>query len=166
MKYTVKVLPEIAKKVKSMSSEELITALTCPIIWDDEGKYRNTGSIFMEIVENKLLEKRIEVLNKDRELPALVVTDVERGAGFLEDGTEFPSMRACGEANDVDLAYKMGKISALEAGKIGFQWGFGPCVDILGNIENPIVNNRSVGVDVDRIIEISSAVGDLLFQLI
>ncbi len=161
MKYVIKEYPEIKNKVENMSVEELICAVVCPDRADDKPTvYRNTSAVFFHPKNDETLKERISAVNDGRENPALVVADVEEGAGFLESATKFPSMRGCGEADSEELAYEMGKISALEAGRLGFNWGFGPCVDILSNPDNPIVGTRCPGNDPDRIIKIGGAVID------
>lgn len=161
MKYIIKEYPEIKKIVANMTIEELICAVVCPDMADDKpAVYRNTSAVFFHPNNDEVLKERIGAVNNDRESPALVVADVEEGAGFLESGTKFPSMRGCGEADSEELAYEMGKISALEAGRLGFNWGFGPCVDILANPDNPIVGNRCPGDTTEQVIKIAGAVID------
>lgn len=161
MKYIIRDYPDIKRTVENMTTEELICAVVCPDMADDKPSvYRNTGAVFFHPNNDEVLKERIGAVNDGRENPALVVADVEEGAGFLESGTKFPSMRGCGEADSEKLAYEMGKISALEAGRLGFNWGFGPCVDILANPDNPIVGNRCPGDNPEQVIKIAGAVID------
>ena len=161
MKYQIKDFPEIAERVKKMTDDELIKTLMCPDCADDKPYiYRDTGAVFFHPNTDAVLHERIHAVNHDREFPAMVVTDVENGAGFLEHGTVFPPLRACAETGDPKLAYEMGKISALETRQFGFQWGFGPCVDILGNADNPITLNRSAGDTADKVIAYAGAMID------
>lgn len=161
MKYRIRDYPEIAERVKNMSTDALIKTLMCPDCADDKPYiYRDTGAVFFHPNTDKVLHERITAVNQNRETPAMVVTDVENGAGFLEHGTVFPPLRACAETGDPSLAYEMGKTSAIETRPFGFQWGFGPCVDILGNVDNPITLNRSAGGDPDKVIAYAGAMID------
>lgn len=109
--------------------------------------------------------KTADMINENREDRALIASDMEYGPGnAIVGAVEFPSMRATAEAGDVELAYQMGVCAAKEAINAGYHWTFGPCVDIIGNINNPIVTNRSVGENVDAIIKYSGAYVDGLQQ--
>ncbi len=159
MKYRIKQYPEYEELVSQMTDDELIRTVVCPFIANERSRiYQNVVAEFFHPAKDEVLLERIRKAKEGQTLPMLLVTDVEGGAGFLEHGTKFTSMRGCGEADDENLAYQMGKISALETRKLGFNWGLGPCVDILNNVDNPVTYNRTVGRGVDRIIKYSKAV--------
>ena len=161
MKYKIKDYPDLYEKVQNMDIDELIYTVVCPNVSNDNPDVKinkNTAAVFYHANDDKTLKERMAAVNEGRDFPALVVTDVESGAGFLEHGTTFPSLRACACADSEELAYKMGEISVRECSKLGFQWGFGPCVDILGDPQNPIVLNRCPGSDPDKVLRIGKAV--------
>ena len=97
-------------------------------------------------------------INSGRDEPALIVADMEFGAGdAIVSTVKFPSMRAVKEAGNRRNAYEMGVIAAKEAISAGYHWTFGPCVDILGNRMNPIVAYRTAGENPEDVIEYCGA---------
>ena len=105
------------------------------------------------------------------ETPLLVTADMERGSGnvvkneiyFGNDyftytpayitggGVHFPPLMAIGATRSEDFAYLMGKITAAEAKSIGINFNFAPVLDINNNPDNPIVNTRSFGEDIELV---------------
>lgn len=80
--------------------------------------------------------------------PLLNSADFETGAGFrLEGATNFPRNMAFGAANDEQLTYEAGRITAVESRAIGVQVNFAPVVDVNNNPRNPVINTRSYGED-------------------
>ena len=103
-------------------------------------------------------------------LPLLVAADLETGAGFrltgavhsptnivLGGATNFPNLLALGAAGDPDLAYEMGKITALEARAVGIHVPFAPVLDVNNNPDNPIINVRSFGEDPAQVASLGAA---------
>jgi beta-N-acetylhexosaminidase len=87
-------------------------------------------------------------------VPLLIGADFETGTGMrLEEGTNFPSAMAIGAAGDPQLAYTVGKDTALEARAAGIHWIFAPDADVNDNPANPIINIRSFGEDPQRVSE-------------
>lgn len=158
MKYRIKNYPDLKQSVDAMSVDELLLAVVCPDLWKGREAIRNTAGVFIHATTQEDAVRRAAEVNQGRELPALIVSDMEYGPGKMITGTtEFPSMRAAAEAGDEELAYRMGAIAATEARAAGYHWTFGPLVDILGNHMNPIVNIRTSGEDADTVIRYSGA---------
>lgn len=158
MKYHIKDYPEIKQRVDQMSVEELLRAVICPNIYEGETPPTNTNTVFVHPATAENANKIAAQINDGRTDRALVVADMEYGAGSAIVGAvRFPSMRAAAEAGDSRLAYEMGVIAAKEAINAGYHWTFGPCVDILGNRYNPIVTLRTAGEDADTVIEYGGA---------
>ncbi|MGD8540297.1 MAG: glycoside hydrolase family 3 protein, partial [Candidatus Aminicenantes bacterium] len=87
-------------------------------------------------------------LQEKAEIPLLIASDLERGLGNQIDGaTLFPPVMSLGAADSEELAYRMGKITALEARAIGIHMTYAPVVDVNINPDNPIINVRSFGED-------------------
>jgi beta-N-acetylhexosaminidase len=81
-------------------------------------------------------------------VPLLMASDFERGAANRVTGpTLFPPFMALGAAGSEDLAYAMGRITALEGRAMGIHMTYAPVVDVNINPENPIINTRSIGAD-------------------
>lgn len=140
--------------------------------WQDEEAIRKylaenpLGGIFIggEIIKQACgsMEEYQEItalLQKHSPVPLLVVGDLESGAGgAVRSLTRFPPMMALGAVNDPQLAYEMGKYTALEGRSSGFNWSFSPVVDLSLNWLNPIVGRRSLGDCPDRVVELAGAV--------
>lgn len=154
MKYIIKHYVDIKDKVETMSTEELLNCVICPDYpLRKKVPARNTTALMFHPTDTDTARKASMQLNEGREDKALVVADLEYGAGKAVTGAvEFPSMRAVAETGDERLAYDMGRFTAAEARLAGYHWTFGPCVDILGNKRNPVVSIRTAGEDAETVI--------------
>ena len=78
------------------------------------------------------------------EIPLLIASDLERGAGQqMRGATLFPSNMAVAATNDNNNAYLQGKITAIEAKALGIHMIFAPVLDVNNNPNNPIINLRA-----------------------
>ena len=55
------------------------------------------------------------------------------------------------------MAYNAGLVSGREASALGVNVNFDPCVDILFNWRNTIVNTRAYGTNADDVIKYTNA---------
>ena len=134
MKYTIKDYEDIRAWVNEMTEEELLISVACPNVSPERpGMYHGVASVFFHTKE--LRDAGMEEVKNDAHKP-LVVEDME---------SMFVPMRACANSGDETLAYQMGKCKAIDAVERGYHWGLGPCVDITGNVNCPVVNNRTPG---------------------
>src|SRR5262245_37170799 len=71
--------------------------------------------------------------------PLLIFVDQEGGRVMrLREGfTSIPSMRAVGQANDVELARGVGRILGRELRAVNIDVDFAPCLDVDTNPNNP-----------------------------
>jgi len=91
-------------------------------------------------------------------VPLLIASDLERGAGNQVTGaTLFPPLMALGAAGSEELAYEMGRITAIEGRALGIHMTYAPVVDVNVNPDNPIINTRSVGESPELVARIASA---------
>ncbi len=159
MKYRIKEYADLKRKVEAMSIEELLNCVICPDYpLNKKVPARNTTAVMFHACDMDKAKAASVKLNDHRQERALVVADLEYGAGKAVVGAvEFPSMRAAAEAGDEQLAYDMGRFAAAEARLAGYHWTFGPCVDILGNRRNPIVSIRTAGEDAATVIRYGGA---------
>lgn len=120
------------------------------------------------------------LLNKFQEwaeIPLLVSADMERGAGGIikneiyfgnnyfiytpsyitGGGVHFPPLMAVGATGSEEYSYQMGKITAAEAKCVGIYFNFAPVLDINNNPDNPIVNTRSFGEDIELVKKLGTA---------
>ena len=118
------------------------------------------GGVIMSVGQPTEVAVKLNDLQKHSKVPLLVAADLETGAGFrmrgavhvpgnidLGGATDFPSQMAVGAAGDPQLAYEMGRITALEARAVGVHVPFAPVLDVNNNPENPIINVRAFGED-------------------
>jgi beta-N-acetylhexosaminidase len=92
------------------------------------------------------------------EKPFLIMADIETGtAQQISGGTRFPGMMALGAARSPELAYRVGKATALEAREIGINVVLAPVLDVNTNPRNPIVNVRSFGDSPELVAELGAA---------
>jgi len=98
-----------------------------------------------EVLETATLTNHFQRLAK---LPLLMASDFERGTGNQITGaTLFPPLMAIGAAGSEELAYDMGKITAIEGRAFGIHMTYAPVVDVNINPANPIINTRAIGED-------------------
>lgn len=92
------------------------------------------------------------------EVPLLIASDLETGVGQQVRGaTIFPDLMALGAAGSEELAYEMGRITAIEARALGIHQTYSPVVDVNNNPLNPIINVRSIGEDPADVSKLSAA---------
>lgn len=88
----------------------------------------------------------------------LISADYEDGLGrWLPDAPLLPSNMALGAADDADLAFEKGFLTARQARSLGVDWVFAPVLDLADNPLNPIVNTRSFGKDPQAVIRLGRA---------
>jgi beta-N-acetylhexosaminidase len=97
-------------------------------------------------------------LQKVAEIPLLIASDLERGAGNQITGaTLFPTLMAVGATGSEDIAYNMGKITAQEGRLLGIHMTYAPVVDVNINPDNPIINTRAIGEDPEQVSRLAAA---------
>jgi beta-N-acetylhexosaminidase len=103
---------------------------------------------------------KLNTLQQLANVPLLVSADMENGPGqILTSGyilpygidngsaTRFPSLMGLGATGDEQLAYDLGRITAIEGRANGVHVTYSPVVDVNNNPTNPIINTRSYGED-------------------
>ncbi len=128
------------------------------------------GGVIMSVGSPTEVAAKLNHLQDRSDLPLLVASDLETGAGFrlrgavqmpgaieLGGATDFPSLMAVGAAGHEGLAYEMGRITAVEARGVGIHVPFAPVLDVNNNPDNPIINIRSFGDDPEQVARLGSA---------
>ena len=106
----------------------------------------------------KACQDLLNSLQKASKIPLLIAANCDAGGnGACSDGTYIASGAQCEASGDPKVAYNAGYVSAREAGALGVNVNFDPCVDILFNWRNTIVNTRAYGTDPDTVIKYTSA---------
>jgi beta-N-acetylhexosaminidase len=85
-------------------------------------------------------------------LPLLTAADFEWGVGMrIAGATRFPRAMAFGAADDEQLAFEAGRVTAAEGRALGVHVNFAPVADVNNNPRNPVINIRSFGEEPRRV---------------
>jgi beta-N-acetylhexosaminidase len=87
------------------------------------------------------------------EIPPFVAGDLEGGGYNFPGMSPMPNQMGVAAMNDPELSQRVADVVAVEARAMGFNWNFGPVVDINAQHESAIVGTRSYGVNPTRIVE-------------
>jgi beta-N-acetylhexosaminidase len=128
------------------------------------------GGVIMSVGTPFEVAAKLNDLQAHADVPLLVAADLETGAGFrmrgaihmpgnidLGGATDFPSLMAVGATGREELAYEMGRVTAVEARAVGIHVPFAPVLDVNNNPENPIINVRSFGEDPESVAKMGIA---------
>jgi len=150
----------VKKTLAKMTLEEKVAQM---VAWRYLGRFVNRDSDYLKELVDLVAKKKIggliifggevyetaqltNFLQGKAKVPLLIGADFEWGVAMRINGTTlFPPFMALGAANSEDLAYKMGKITAVEARAIGIHMTYAPVVDVNINPDNPIISTRSLG---------------------
>ena len=84
--------------------------------------------------------------------PLLIAMDAEHGLGMrLDSAVGFPYQMGLGAIRQDTLLYRMGAEVARQCKRIGVHVNLAPVVDVNNNRNNPVINHRSFGEDVDNV---------------
>ena len=104
------------------------------------------------------VQELLNELQRDSEIPLLVAANCDAGGnGACNDGTYIASGAQCEASRDPQVARDAGYVSGREATALGVTTNFDPCVDILFNWRNTIVNTRAYGTTADDVITYTSS---------
>lgn len=128
------------------------------------------GGVIVSLGAPLELAAKLNMLQAMADVPLLVAADMEHGPGQVLTGgvilpygyenggaTRFPPLMGLGAAGDDQLAYELGRITALEGRAAGVHVAFAPVVDVNNNPANPIINTRSFGADPALVSRLASA---------
>lgn len=128
-------------------------------------KFKPGGVIFFgfNIKSTPELKRYIEDLQKLNSeknlLPLLVSIDQEGGrVRRITDGvTQFPGAMASGICNDKELQYISAKTIAVQLRYLGINMNLAPDIDINSNPDNPVINTRAFGSDLETVKNMGTA---------
>jgi beta-N-acetylhexosaminidase len=111
------------------------------------------------------VQSLLNSLQASSKIPLLVAANCDSGGnGACNDGTYIASGAQSEASRDTQVAYDAGYVSGVEATALGVNVNFDPCVDILMNWRNTIVNTRAYGTNADDVIRYTKAYVDGLGQ--
>ena len=116
------------------------------------------AEIIQETTEGAARTREVlKYMQRKCKIPMLVAGDIERGVGSSVKGmTIFPNQMTFAAMDDEEIAYETGKLAAVEARAIGFNWCFGPVVDLYRDWIG-CGNGRMISDDADMTIKIAKA---------
>ncbi|MDF2698944.1 MAG: beta-N-acetylhexosaminidase [Haloplasmataceae bacterium] len=92
----------------------------------------NTPYIVWADIYNNLQKN---ALLSETKIPLLYGIDAVHGNNAVYGATLFPHNIGLGAANDADLMYRIGEVTAEEMAKTGVNWNFSPTVAVVQNIQ-------------------------------
>ena len=150
----------IDNTLQSMSTEELIGQLFCPIGYSTDRDYLkhellkyHIGGLFFRDGMGEEMRDTFAYAQEESYIPLLIPSNLEAGGdGAATDGTPYGRQMAVAAADDPVFAYRLGRIACSEGAALGINWAFAPVVDLDLNFHNPITNVRTYGDDPDKVI--------------
>ncbi|SCC50130.1 glycoside hydrolase family 3 protein [Kosakonia oryziphila] len=161
-----------AKIVANMTTEEKLGQMLMVDIrtWDKDGAENKTpftkmnesvskmitdyhlGSVILfrdNLINTPQTVALINDLQSARDnLPLFISTDQEGGyVTRLQVGTEMPGNMALGATGSAELARQAGTVHGDELSSLGFNFNFGPVVDVNNNQNNPVIGVRAYSDD-------------------
>lgn len=154
----------INSTLKSMSEEQKIGQLFCPIGYSSHPGYlqhellsKHIGGVMFRDAPSEETYGTYRYLQENSEIPLLLAANLEAGGnGLLTDGTFYGKQMQIAAAGGGRYAYELGYISSKEGAAVGCNYAFAPVVDIDLNYHNPITNVRTFGGNVDTVIHCST----------
>ena len=155
--------------LNTLSLDEQIGQLFMVATWSNKGeehqkeikelidKHHIGGLIFFQGGPQRQVNqlKSYQQLSK---IPLMIGMDAEWGLAMRLDSTlKYPKQMTLGAIDNDTLIYKMGIDIAEQLGKIGVHVNFAPVADVNNNSENPVINYRSFGEDVEKVCKKSYA---------
>jgi len=162
----------VEKTIKQMTLEEKVGQM---IACRYTGGFFNEDSAYLANLRDLIVKNKIggviiflgeayetahlnNALQQMAKIPLLVASDLERGTGNQITGAAlFPTLMAVGASNSEDLAYEMGRTTALEGRALGIHMTYAPVVDVNINPDNPIINTRAIGEDPEQVGRLAAA---------
>ncbi len=100
------------------------------------------------------VQQLLNRLQSASKIPLLVAANCDSGGnGAMSDGTYIASGAQTEASGSTEVAFNAGLVSGREMKAIGVNLNFDPCVDILFNWRNTIVNTRAYGTTAEDVIK-------------
>lgn len=115
------------------------------------------GCMYRVVSTDTAIDASTELARRSN-IPLLIAANLEKGGnGIISEGTLVGSPMEIAATDDVEMAAKMARVCAREAGAVGANWAFAPIIDIDSNFRNPITNTRTFGSDPQRVRDMGQA---------
>lgn len=157
--------------IAAMTDEEKVGQLFVNLFFFGEDKFSGNTLTNAEILARyhiggaryqggtaEQVQDLLNDLQTHTKVPLLVAANCDAGGnGACKDGTYVASGAQCEASGDTQVARDAGYVSGREENALGVNLNFDPCVDILYNWRNTIVNTRAYGTNPDDVITYTSA---------
>ena len=161
----------VENTIASMTDEEKVGQLFTNLFFFGKDQFSGNTLTNKEILEKyhiggaryqggtaKQVQELINSLQKATKIPLLVAANCDAGGnGAANDGTYIASGAQVEASGDTTVGYNAGYVSGREEAALGVNVNFDPCVDILQNWRNTIVNTRAYGTNADDVIKYTNA---------
>lgn len=161
----------VESSIASMTDEEKVGQLFTNLFFFGDDKFSGNGLTNTEILAKyhiggarymggtpEQVQQLLNELQGATKIPLMVAANCDSGGnGACEGGTYVASGAQCEASGDVTVARNAGYVSGREMAALGVNTNFDPCVDILFNWRNTIVNTRAYGTNADDVIAYSQA---------
>jgi beta-N-acetylhexosaminidase len=157
----------VKETISSMSIEEKIGQLFVNLFFFGDNTHTGNNFTSKEIQDkyhiggaryqggtSEQVQDLINELQANAKVPLLVAANCDAGGnGACNDGTYVAKAAMCEASGDTQVSYDAGYVSGREEQALGVNWNFDPCVDILKNWRNTIVNTRSYGTNAETVMK-------------
>ncbi|WP_394276601.1 glycoside hydrolase family 3 protein [Luteococcus sp.] len=161
----------VEQTIAEMTDEEKVGQLFTTLFFFGEDAYSGNQLTNKQILEqyhiggaryqggtSEQVQQLINQLQTDSKIPLMVAANCDSGGnGACNDGTYIASGAQCEASRDPQVARNAGYVSGREESALGVNTNFDPCVDILFNWRNTIVNTRAYGTTADDVITYTQA---------
>ncbi|HNW50019.1 MAG TPA: glycoside hydrolase family 3 N-terminal domain-containing protein [Prolixibacteraceae bacterium] len=114
-------------------------------------KYKVGGVLFLKSSPYELAGLANDY-QKASGVPLFIALDAENGLSFRMDSViSYPNLIALGATHSDSLIYRMGREVGQQCRELGINVDFAPVGDVNSNPENPVINYRSFGENVQRV---------------
>lgn len=164
MKYTLSPSPQARTLAERLSLRQAANQVCCPLLNFEPseplgGAHLSRGTREKLAAQTQALRDACALsplAGEPLQLLPFCTADLECGPGRVVLGTsEFPDFMGLGANDSEELAYEVGKATALEARSVGLNWTFSPCVDLAELADSPVVSTRSAGRNVEQVIRVA-----------
>src|SRR3954467_4233688 len=157
--------------ISGMSIEEKIGQLFINLFFFGTDEYSGNNLTNQQLLEKyhiggarykggsaEKVQNLLNELQSSSKIPLLIAANCDAGGnGACNDGTYVASAAMCEASEDEQVSFDAGYVSGREEQAIGVNWNFDPCVDILKNWRNTIVNTRAYGTTAEPDIKHTNA---------
>jgi beta-N-acetylhexosaminidase len=157
--------------ISGMSIEEKIGQLFINLFFFGTDEYSGNNLTNQQLLEKyhiggarykggpaEKVQNLLNELQSSSKIPLLIAANCDAGGnGACNDGTYVASAAMCEASGDEQVSFDAGYVSGREEQALGVNWNFDPCVDILKNWRNTIVNTRAYGTTAEPVIKHTNA---------